>query len=345
MSLSTTTLPQPIPRIELVGAACGHGAADPRCESAPDVLRASGLIPRLRSRGLKAAWTGIVRPSTRHHGKPLEAVSEVCAKLARRMQTIVERGSLPVVFGGDHSCAVGTWKGVAHAHGGQGGLGLLWVDAHMDAHTPATTPSGMLHGMPLACLLGHGPTALTGIAGHARLDPHHVCLVGVRSFEPGEAVLLKHLGVRVFHMHDIARHGLEAVMREAIHIVGAARAGFGLTLDIDAVDPQDAPGTGMPVPGGIRALALCSALSLLAHSPALRGIEIVEYNPFRDVQGATAGLISDVIEATLAGQHPLALEWDAPPRLLEKNGIIPVASCDSEMKIVYEQHAVCQPSV
>lgn len=308
MGPTGTALPRLSQSVEIVGAACGLGAADPRCETAPDWLRASRLIPRLRSRGLKAAWSGILRPTSRQRAEPLHAVSQVCERLARRMQDIVRRGNLPLVFGGDHSCAIGTWKGVAQAHAAKGALGLLWIDAHMDAHTPATTPSGMLHGMPLACLLGHGLAPLTNIAANTRLDPRYLCLVGVRSFEPGEAALLKRLGVRVFYMHDIERDGLKAVMREALTLVNAGGAGFGVTLDLDAIDPLDAPGTGIAVPGGIRAAQLCNALSLLADHAGLRGIEIVEYNPFRDEQSATAGLISEVIEAILAGQRTLPLE-------------------------------------
>lgn len=305
---SSTALLQSTRRIEVLGAACGHGAADPRCEAAPHLLRKSQLLPRLRSRGVKARWTGILRPKPRRNSDPLYAVRDLATRLAQRIEDIVRRGSLPVVLGGDHSCAVGTWKGVARAHADRGTLGLLWIDAHMDAHTPSTTPSGMLHGMPLACLLGHGPEALTEIAGNVRLDPRHVCLLGVRSYEPDEAALLKKLGVRVFYMHDIERDGLEPVMRQALKRVSAAQAGFGVTLDLDVIDPNDAPGTGIPVPGGIRAAALCSALSVLAGMPGLQGIEIVEYNPFRDTQSTTAGLISELIEAMLAGQRSLPLE-------------------------------------
>ncbi|MBM3343369.1 MAG: arginase [Betaproteobacteria bacterium] len=295
-------------RIEVVGAACGDGAADPRCAAAPRVLRGARLLPRLRAHGINAAWRGLLRPAQGPNVEPLQAVSQTCTLLARQARDIARRGALPLVLGGDHSCAIGTWKGVAHAHAGAGALGLLWIDAHMDAHTPATTPSGLLHGMPLACLLGHGAPALTTIGGPTRLDPRHVCLIGVRSFEAGEAALLQRLGVRVFYMHDIERDGLQAVMRQALAIAGAASAGFGVSLDLDAIDPCDAPATGIAVAGGIRGVALCGALSQIARNPALRGIEIVEYNPFLDRQGATAGLIAELIEAMLLGQHTLALE-------------------------------------
>jgi arginase len=165
------------PRIEIIGAASGHGAPDPRCADAPAALRAAGLLPRLRAAGISATWRATVRPSPANSRLPLTAVAQVCRDLARHAEAAVARGSLPLVLGGDHSCAIGTWKGIAQAI--REPLGLIWIDAHMDAHTPETTESGKLHGMPLACLLGHGDETLTGIAGGARLDPRHVCLIGV----------------------------------------------------------------------------------------------------------------------------------------------------------------------
>ncbi len=192
-----------------------------------------------------------------------------------------------------------------------GPLGLIWVDAHMDAHTPRTTPSGALHGMPLACLLGRGAASLTAIAEHATLDPAHLCLVGVRSFESAEAVLLKRLGVRIFFMEDIAHLGLDAVMREAIAHVRKDTAGFGISIDLDAVDPGDAPGVGSPVAGGIGAAELTAACSRLALQSALTGIEIAEYNPRRDRHLATGGLVANILDAMLAGQYSMHQSFGA----------------------------------
>ena len=293
--------------IQIVGVACGHGARDPRCEAAPDALRAASLIQRLRSRGLKAAWADMLYPSAPCSTDSLKAVRNVCKRLAQRVEGIVRRGDFPVVLGGDHSCAIGTWKGIARALAPRGPLGLIWIDAHMDAHTPQTSPSGMLHGMPVACLLGSGFPELTAIADGARIDPRHLCLIGVRSFETGEAALLRRLGVRVFFMHDVARRGLDAVLRDALAIVQNGTAGFGVTLDLDAVDPKDAPGVGTPSPCGIHAGELISPLTQLARHPQLAGVEIVEYNPYRDRDAATAGLVEDILDAILAGQHSLGL--------------------------------------
>src|SRR5262249_13264927 len=176
--------------LRVIGVACGMGAADRRCEAGPDALRAAGLIDRLKSRGLEAAWTETIRPAGTD---PLDAVAGACGKLAQRVADTIRDGELPVVLGGDHSCAIGTWKGAARALAPSGPVGLLWSDAHMDAHTPQTTPTGALHGMPLACLLGHGDPVVTALADSRRIAPQHVCLIGVRSFEPGEAALLKRL--------------------------------------------------------------------------------------------------------------------------------------------------------
>ena len=288
--------------VEIVGVACGEGAQDKRCGAGADALRASGLVSRLQTHGLSAAWGEIIRPAAASRDSPLQAVHGVCRRLAQRVQAIVAHGKLPVVVGGDHSCAIGTWKGVASALRARGPLGLIWIDAHMDAHTPQTTPSGALHGMPLACLLGCGDERLTNLVDGARLLPQHVCLIGVRSFETGEAALLRRLGVRVFFMHEVARRGFAAVMREALAIATAGTAGFGVTLDLDVIDLQDAPGVGSPVRGGLRAAELTAALALLQGHPALAGVEIAEYNPQRDRLGVTANLAGELLQAMLAAK-------------------------------------------
>lgn len=217
------------------------------------------------------------------------------------------------MLGGDHTCAVGTWTGIAGALAVRGPLGLVWIDAHMDAHTPSTSPSGMLHGMPLACLLGHGDPRLTAITGDARLDPGRVCLVGVRNFETGEAALLRRLGVRVFFMHEVARRGLDAVLADALATAGEGAAGVGLSLDLDALDPRDAPGVGTPAPGGIRGTELVRSLARTAASAALAGVEIVEYNPYRDRGGVTARLVGDVLGALPVKGRSLQLPAMAAP--------------------------------
>jgi arginase len=299
-------LPQLGRPLQVVGVASGSGARDPGCEAGADVLRAMRLTARLRSRGFRARWAPVIRPAAAYRSDVLESVRRTCVRLARRVERIVQQGELPIVMGGDHTCAIGTWKGVAHAHRARGLVGLLWIDAHMDAHTPQTTESGMLHGMPVASLLGYGYPELTAIADGVRLDPKCVCLFGVRSFERGEAELLERLGVRVFFMEEIRRRGVADALREASALVCCASGGFGITLDLDAIDPSDAPGVGSPAEGGMRAAELMSALAEHGAHPNLAGIEIVEYNPYRDRQSATAGVVGDALDAMLLGQTALA---------------------------------------
>ncbi len=286
--------------VEIVGVACGVGAQNPLCSSGPDALRAGDLLRRLQAHGRAAAWGETIRTHDDRRVDALDSVAAVCDRLARRVRSVVARGRMPLVIGGDHSCAIGTWKGVASALRARGPLGLIWIDAHMDAHTDETTPSGALHGMPLACLLGYGSDRLTRIAGDTRILPEHVCLIGVRSFESGEAELLQRLGVRIFFMPEVEQRGLAAVMREALAIATMGTAGFGVTLDLDAIDPAEAPGVGSPVGGGLGAAELTRALAHVHAHAALAGVEIAEYNPQRDHAGMTGRLAVEMAEAMLA---------------------------------------------
>jgi ornithine--oxo-acid transaminase len=221
------------------------------------------------------------------------------------MSRTLAQQRLPVVLGGDHSGAIGTWKGAAQALAGSGPVGLLWIDAHLDAHVPGTSPSGNIHGMPLAVLLGHGDPRLTGIANGISLQPQHVCVVGPHSYEPAEAAFLRSVGVRVYDMDEIARRGLGAVVREALQIVSAASAGFGVTIDLDAIDPREAPGVGTPVPGGLRTEDLASALAQLHARADLVALEIVEYDPAHDSDGATVRVVERLLRAVLHGEASL----------------------------------------
>jgi arginase len=302
------SLPQRRKAIQVVGVASGCGARDTGCEAGADALRAMRITARLRAHGYGARWADMIRPAAAYRADTLKAVRKICVRLAKRVDAIVRDGDMPIVVGGDHTSAIGTWKGVAHALQHRGLIGLLWIDAHMDAHTPETTESGMLHGMPVACLLGYGYPELTEIAHGAKLDPKCVCLYGVRSFERGEAELLARLGVRVFFMEEIARRGLAETLTEALSIVTCASGGFGITLDLDAIDPGDAPGVGSPAPNGIRGAEFLSALAEYGGHPGLVGVEIVEYNPYHDRQSTTAGLVADALIAILAGQAALSVD-------------------------------------
>ena len=291
--------------VELIGAAIGEGAPDAGARAGPQSLKRWGLGRRLAARGRDVRWGPIVASDRRllGHG-PLHVVGEFSERLAGVVGAALAGGRLPVVVGGDHSCAVGTWSAAAaalrRAAGGARALGLVWIDAHLDAHTPETSPSQMPHGMPLASLLGHGPAALTGpVEAGPALRPQDLVLIGPRSWESGEAALLARLGVRVISSDEVARRGLAECVREAIDRVRADTAGWGLSFDLDALDPQDAPGTGVPVPGGLRTTEVSAALHGLACDPRLLAVELVEYNPRLDAGRTTASAAECVLGAIL----------------------------------------------
>ena len=302
----------PARTVEIIGAAIGCGAGDPRCEHGPDALREWGFADRLAALGCGTLWREQIYP---HYGTrkmvPQTIVPEFCERLMLSVAAACRRGALPLVLGGDHSCGIGTWSGVHRTVWQRGPLGLMWIDAHMDSHTPDTTPSGALHGMPLAALLGYGDTSLVRLGGiHAKLAARNVCLIGVRSFEPGEASLVERLGVRIFFAEEVRRRGMPAVLADALAIVQSGTIGFGVSIDLDAIDPADAPGVGTPVSEGIPGADLVAALTALSVSPGLLGLEIVEYNPFLDRAGATRELVLQLAAAAL-GRAPRRVTLDA----------------------------------
>ena len=295
--------------IAIIGVASGIGASDPGCGDGPGVLEAIGVAEKLRSADRQAAWKTTISPL--EGSDKVAVVAECASRLASAVSATLTAGDFPILIGGDHSCAIGSWRGVAQALAGKP-LGMLWIDAHLDSHTPDTSHSGALHGMPLACLLGVGPEKLTD--GATILQPQHVAVIGARSFEPEEYALLKGLGVRVFFMEEIARRGLDDVMQEALTIVQNGTAGFGLSLDLDAIDPLDAPGVSTPSPSGLRATELASVLARLRDHPGLLALEIAEYDPYRDEDGKTVSVVIELLSAVLgagnpAGQSMMASEY------------------------------------
>ncbi|HLS86001.1 MAG TPA: arginase [Burkholderiales bacterium] len=287
-------------QVEVIGAAWGLGGADPGCEHAPSAL-APLLREDLERRGVHALEGPMVSAAAgaRAGERRRQAlVGKLCGELASAVATSVRNGRLPCVLGGDHSCAGGTWSGVARAL--QGRLGLVWIDAHMDSHTRGTSHTGRLHGMPLAWLLGEDDDPRYGLTSGV-IDPAHVCLVGVRSYEPEEAARLARLGVRVIMMEEAERRGLATVLDEALAIAGAGTEAFGLSIDLDAVRPDQAPAVGTPVAGGLDARALARALEPLGARRGLAAVELVEYSPRRDSDGATARVAVALLRAALCG--------------------------------------------
>jgi arginase len=283
-------------QIEMIGAAWGLGGADPGCAEAPAVL-VPLLAQRLAACGLPAIAGPILQPSPGERRRQY-AVSKLCGQLAAAVADARRGGRLPCVIGGDHSCAGGTWTGVARTL--QGPLGLVWIDAHMDSHTPATSHTGRLHGMPLAWLLGQDDDPLYGL-GAGVVKPQHVCLVGVRSYEREEDERLRGLGVRVIFMDEVRSRGIDAVLDEALDIATAGTSGFGVSIDLDVVSPDEAPNVGTPVAGGVTSAELARALQDVAGRPALAAIELVEYSPRLDRDGLTGRVAIDLLGAALCG--------------------------------------------
>jgi len=283
--------------VHLIGCACGQGAKDRRCAQGPWVMRQQGIVSNLRKKDIQASWEAIIDSDDQ---PPLESVTRICHKLSETVNRFVTDLAFFTVIGGDHACAIGAWSGAANAIREKGPLGLIWFDAHMDSHIPETSPSGALHGMPLACLLGYGEKGLTHIDGPLpALLSQHVCLIGVRSFEPEEAALLKRLGVRIYFMPEIRRRGLAVVMEEALALVRRDTAGFGISIDLDVFDPNDCPGIGSPAPGGLRRSEMLAAIGGVRETCGFLGAEIAEFNPCLDRSGITFSLITDLLVTLL----------------------------------------------
>lgn len=282
--------------IALIGFASGIAAGDKGTADGPVVLAKSNLIKELNQKNINSEWQDLLYPQT--DIAVLPAVAHLCTNLAEQTHALTLQQRLFTVFGGDHSCAVGTWSGAAAALAPKGSLGLIWIDAHMDSHTPETSDSGNIHGMPVACLLGYGAPQLTQIMTmHPKIKPEHICLIGIRSYEKGEAELLKRLNVRVFDGNEVEQRGIKTVMQDALSIVKKGTAGYGVSIDLDGIDPNDAPGVGTPEAGGIKGVDLCKALQLLRDDSQFVGAEITEFNPHHDKHQRTEKIIRDLMLA------------------------------------------------
>ncbi len=302
--------------IDLIGAAIGCGAQDDGCKDGPHALLQAGALSRLQTANAHASLVHDIELATSagHSRKArlaaLPGVAGFSRALADATAHSMHAGHVPVVIGGDHSCAIGTWSGVANALRPQGALGLIWIDAHLDSHTPQTSDSGAIHGMPLATLLSHGAPVLTQVRDAApKLLPQHVVVIGARSYEPAERALLDLLGVRVIDAQEVARNGLRAVMADAIRLVTTDTAAFGVTLDLDAFDPAVAPGVGSPETDGLTAQGMTQALAACARDARFAAFELVEYNPRHDKGGITAHLALDLLGSVAGALHAQRREY------------------------------------
>ncbi|MBL4818628.1 MAG: arginase [Deltaproteobacteria bacterium] len=289
------------PVVSLIGAALGLGSSLSGCAQGPDILRQHQPELLMSNAHVQAIWDELIRANRSRPENVVSTISRFCLALAERVKETIDNGERFTVIGGDHACAIGTWTGAAMAIADRGPLGLVWIDAHLDAHTPETSPSHCIHGMPVASLLGYGAPDLTDLLRpEAKLLPQHLCLVGVRSYEQDEIELLKKLGVRIILMEEIHRYGLEAALFEAVNIASSGTAGFGISIDVDAIHTDDAPAVGTPAADGIRATQLISAIAKLNTGQNLLGYEIAEFNPSLDIEEQTVNTICDLLVATVA---------------------------------------------
>lgn len=295
-------------RIAILGAPLDLGAARRGVDMGPSALRLAGLGSRIAALGYSVEDLGNVfveqqesSPLGPSNAKYLAQIASACASLAEMVDRAVREERFPLVLGGDHSVAAGTVAGVSNAYRQrEKKIGVIWVDAHADMNTPETSPSGNVHGMPLACCIGEGPVELTGIFGYApKVEPRNVVLVGIRDVDRSERSRVRASGVNVFTMREIDERGMRDVMEEALALAGADTTGVHLSLDMDAVDPDEAPGVGTPVRGGITYREAHLAMEIVCDSGRLTSMEVVEVNPVLDSANRTALLAVELVLSAL----------------------------------------------
>ncbi len=294
--------------VTILGVPLGYGASMAGVDIGPAALRVARLQQRIERLGYPVRDLGDMRlerpqtfPLAEDKLKYVREISSACEQLADEVEVILQADQLPLVLGGDHSIAIGSFAGAAsYFKQREQTLGLIWFDAHADINTPETTPSGNIHGMPLATLLGYGAPELTNVAGFApKLDPRLCVHVGARDIDPGERELIRKTGLRFFTMRDIDERGMSACMDDAIKIASRGTAGYGVTFDVDALDPGDAPGSGTLVRGGLTYREAHLGMEKIAEAGGMRYLEIVEINTALDVNNKTAELGVELILSAL----------------------------------------------
>ena len=291
-------------QVAIIGAALDLGAGRRGVDMGPSAIRYAGVEERLTGLGYTCVDWGNVETAVLEatavqdeRARYLPEIKAACTHVARLVEVALDEGQLPLVLGGDHSIALGTLGGLARARGTTGGV--LWIDAHADLNTPATSPSGNVHGMPLAAALGMAGELFESNGWTIpAVTPDRVALVGVRSLDDGERRRIRELGVRIYTMSDVDRIGIERAVRESLAHIGGP--GFvHVSLDMDALDPEVAPGVGTPVRGGLSYREAHLALELVAESGLAGSLEVVEVNPILDRENATAQLAVELVASAL----------------------------------------------
>lgn len=290
--------------IHLVGVPMDLGAGRRGVGMGPAAIRIAGAVPALQALGYEVRDAGEVAvpsPETQAAPDPQAryepAIYHVCDRLRLRVRRALEDGEMPLVLGGDHSIAIGSVSGVAEHYRNQGQkIGLIWVDAHADMNTPETSPSGNIHGMPLATLLGMGIPRLVDMGGFApKVEPQNVCLIGIRNLDAQEKRLVQDSGLHAFTMRDIDERGMKSVMEEALQHACQGTAGLHMSFDLDGMDPSQVPGVGTAVRGGINWREANLLMEMLADSGKALSVEITELNPVLDVRNESGQVAVDLI--------------------------------------------------
>ena len=298
-------IPKPI---HIINVPLDLGASRRGTDAGPSAFRVAGLGREIREMGYTIANETDVpvpametRKTSDTKTRFKEEILAVCEELASHTATAMEAGEWPLVIGGDHSIAMGTISGLA-AHLRKSGekLGLIWFDAHGDMNRPDSTPSGNIHGMPLAHLLGYGDPDLSSIRGvHPAVEPKNVVLIGIRDIDQKERDFINASGVRAYTMRDIDQLGMARVAREALEIVNDGTAGFHVSFDLDGCDPEVIPGTGTTVPGGVSFREAHLLLEECAADGRILALEVVELNPFLDHANVSAERAVTLIQSAL----------------------------------------------
>jgi len=298
----------PHSHIAIIGAPLDLGQGRRGVDMGPSAIRVANLNKRLAEIGYAVEDLGNVpveqaeaSPEGHPHAKYLPQIAATCQRLAMLVEQTLERDTMPLVLGGDHSVAVGTVSGVSEFfRQREQKVGLIWLDAHADMNTPESSPSGNVHGMPLACIVGMGPPELTDLFGYKpKIAPSNAIIVGLRDVDQVEKPRVRESGVRAFTMRDIDERGLRSVMQEAIRLACDGTAGFHVSLDMDFIDPKDAPGVGTPVRGGATYREAHLAMEMICDSGRMTSMEVVEVNPVIDEVNRTADLAVELVMSAL----------------------------------------------
>ena len=298
----------PRSHIAIIGAPLDLGQDRRGVDMGPSALRVASLNARIAALGYEVEDWGNIHveqkealPEGHPHAKYLAQIAAASDLLAARVDQALTQSRMPLVLGGDHSVAIGSVTGVARHHRALGqSIGLIWLDAHADMNTPDSSPSGNIHGMPLACILGSGPRELADLGGfRPKVAPRNTVIVGLRDVDAAEKPQVRDSGVRAFTMRDIDERGLRAVMEEAIRAASEGTVGIHLSLDMDFCDPADAPGVGTPVRGGATYREAHLAMEMICDSRRVISMEVVEVNPVIDEKNRTADFAVELIMSGL----------------------------------------------